>query len=225
MGTRIRLQILETACEVAWQLMFPGAVFELGLSAGCAVFKEMAEWFCSGCWQGMGRDEEKLTVPSSCAQGQERKKKRKVQPGWLSLALTWPMSWCPLNAFLVQWSKVSGEMCTPLGLAVSLHSTALYQEDRESWCLSFLCCLAGPGVGESWGGRAGWALQLWVACPPRNPGGPREGQWVRSGHWVYGSWSLSSVDSVTFIGLKMASLWMFLDQLRKYTLRTKVLLK
>lgn len=74
--------------------MFPGVVSELGLSAGCAVFKEMAERFCSGCWQGMGTDEEKLTVPSSCAQGQEqkKKKKRKVQPGWLSLALTWPMS-------------------------------------------------------------------------------------------------------------------------------------
>lgn len=62
--------------------MFPGAVSELGLSAGCAVFKEMAEWFCSGCWQGMGTDEEKLTVPSSCAQGQEQKKK-KESPTWL----------------------------------------------------------------------------------------------------------------------------------------------
>ena len=63
--------------------MFPGVVSELGLSAGCAVFKEMAEWFCSGCWQGMGTDEEKLTVPSSCAQRQEQKKKKKESPTWL----------------------------------------------------------------------------------------------------------------------------------------------
>lgn len=63
--------------------MFPGVVSELGLSAGCAVFKEMAERFCSGCWQGMGTDEEKLTVPSSCAQGQEQKTKKKESPTWL----------------------------------------------------------------------------------------------------------------------------------------------
>lgn len=38
----------EPSCEVAWQLPFPGIFFELGLSAKCAVFKEMAERFCSG---------------------------------------------------------------------------------------------------------------------------------------------------------------------------------
>ena len=55
--------------------MFPGAVFESSLSATCAVFKEMAEWFCFGPWQGMGTDEETLVLASNCAKEQEQKKK------------------------------------------------------------------------------------------------------------------------------------------------------
>lgn len=34
--------------------MFPGAFSELGLFATCAVFKEMAERFCSGQVAGKG---------------------------------------------------------------------------------------------------------------------------------------------------------------------------
>lgn len=79
MGICIRLQILETACEVAWQLLFPGAVFESSLSATCAVFKEMAEWFCFGLWQGMGTDEETLVLASNCA----KEKEQKESPAWL----------------------------------------------------------------------------------------------------------------------------------------------
>lgn len=46
-------------------------------------------------------------------------------------------------------------------------------------------------MGEPWVGRVGWALQLEVACPHRNPGGPQGGEGSEIGHSVYDSWSLS----------------------------------
>lgn len=58
-------------------------------------------------------------------------------------------------------------------------------------------------MGESWVGKVGWALQLEVACPHSNPGGP---QGVRLATRFMTPGLCQSVDSVTFIRLKMASL-------------------
>ena len=131
----------------------PCAVFELGLSAGCVVSKEMAEWFCSGCWEGMGTDEQKLTVPSSCAQGQEQKKKGKSNladcpwhwPG-LWADVHWMPSWCSDRRCLGKWALLWGWLflCAALlcirktGRADAFHfSAALRVLEWES-----------PGVGE-----------------------------------------------------------------------------
>lgn len=66
------------SCEVAWQLPFPGAIFELGLSAKCAVFKEMAERFRSGPVAGNEETSYRLFKLCQRAGTEERK-----SPAWL----------------------------------------------------------------------------------------------------------------------------------------------